>query len=88
MNCIEELYYGNLEPQELTVENSSELKRKLSKLVLKEDELTSLLNAKEKELFSEYTGACTEFTSISNVDSFISGFRIGARLIYDTFVTK
>ena len=40
----------------------------------------------EKELFSNYTCAYNEFSSISNSDSFISGFRFGARFTYDTFV--
>ena len=34
-NVIEELYYGNLEPQELTTEITPKLKKKLSQLVKK-----------------------------------------------------
>ena len=85
-NIIEELFYGNLEPQELTTELTPRLKRKLSELVKKEDELTSKLPEEEKELFSNYVSAYNEFSSISNSDSFISGFRFGARFAYDTFV--
>ena len=85
-NIIEELFYGNLEPQELTTELTPRLKKKLSELVKKEDELTSKLPKEEKELFSNYVSAYNEFSSISNSDSFISGFRFGARFAYDTFV--
>ena len=85
-NIIEELFYGNLEPQELTTELTPKLKKKLSELVKKEDELTSKLPEEEKELFSNYVSAYNEFSSISNSDSFISGFRFGARFTYDTFV--
>ena len=85
-NIIEELFYGNLEPQELTTELTPRLKKKLSELVKKEDELTSKLPEEEKELFSNYVSAYNEFSSISNSDSFISGFRFGARFTYDTFV--
>ena len=35
-NVIEELYYGNLEPQELTTEITPKLKKKLSVLAKKE----------------------------------------------------
>ena len=49
-NIIEELFYGNLEPQELTTELTPRLKKKLSELVKKEDELTSKLPKEEKEL--------------------------------------
>ena len=85
-NIIEELFYGNLEPQELTTELTPRLKKKLSELVKKEDELTSKLPEEEKELFSNYVSSYNEFSSISNSDSFISGFRFGARFAYDTFV--
>ena len=85
-NIIEELFYGNLEPQELTTEITPRLKKKLSELVKKEEELTSKLSDEEKELFSNYTCSYNEFSSISNSDSFISGFRFGARFTYDAFV--
>ena len=85
-NVIEELYYGNLEPQELTAEFSPKLKKKLSSLAKKEEELSAMLPEKEKELFANYVNAYNEFSSISNSDSFISGFRSGARFAYDIFV--
>ncbi len=87
-NIIEELFYGNLEPQELTTEITPKLKRKLSELVNKEEELTAMLPEKEKDLFSNYTSAYNEFSSMSNSDSFISGFRLGARFTYDTFINR
>ena len=85
-NIIEELFYGNLEPQELTTEITSRLKKKLSELVKKEEELAAKLPDEEKKLFSNYVSAYNEFSSISISDSFISGFRFGARFAYDTFV--
>ena len=85
-NVIDELYYGNLEPQELTNEISPKLKKKLSSLAKKEEELSAMLPEKEKELFANYVNAYNEFSSISNSDSFISGVRLGARFAYDTFV--
>jgi len=85
-NVIEELYYGNLEPQELTTEITPKLKKKLSELVKKEEELTAMLPEKEKELFANYVNAHNEFSSLSNSDSFISGFRLGARFACDTFI--
>ena len=85
-NFIEELYYGNIEPQELSTELSGKLKKKLSKLSKKEEQLTARLNGEDKELFQNYVSACIEFSTTSNADSFISGFRLGAKFTYDTFV--
>ena len=87
-SIIEEFYYGNIEPQELTTEISPKLKKKLSSLAKKEEELTAMLPEKEKELFAKYVLAYNEFSSIGNSDSFISGFRLGARFTYDTFIIE
>ena len=87
-NIIEELFYGNLEPQELTTEITPRLKKKLRERVKKEEELTSKLSEEEKKLFLNYTSAYNEFSSISISDGFISGFRFGARFTYDTFVAN
>ena len=87
-NIIEELFYGNLEPQELTTELTPRLKKKLRELVKKEEELTSKLSEEEKALFLNYTSAYNEFSSISISDGFVSGFRLGARFAYDTFVKR
>ena len=85
-SIIEDFYYGNIEPQALSTEITPRLKKKLNVLVKKEEELSAMLPEKEKELFANYVNAHNEFSSISNSDSFISGFRLGARFAYDTFV--
>ncbi len=85
---IEDFYYGNIEPQELNSELTPKLKKKLSNLAEKEEQLTVRLTGEEKELFLNYVSAYTEFSTISNSDSFISGFRLGARFTYETFVEK
>ena len=83
---IEEFYYGNIEPQEVNSELTPKLKKKLGNLAEKEEQLTARLTGEDKELFQDYVSAYIEFSSISNADSFISGFRLGAKFIYDTFV--
>lgn len=83
---IEEFYYGNIEPQACSSELNTELKRMLSTLTEKEELLTATLNGEEKDLFSKYVNAYNEFLAFSIADSFISGFRLGARFTYDTFV--
>ncbi|MBE6772211.1 MAG: hypothetical protein E7547_08715 [Ruminococcaceae bacterium] len=84
-NIIEELYYGNIEPQELNSELSSKLSKKLNALTEKEEQLTAKLTNENKELFLDYVNTYNKFLSLSNSDSFISGFRLGAKFIYDTF---
>ena len=85
-NIIEELFYGNLEPQELTTEITPRLKKKLNELVKKEEYLSAKLSDEEREKFTNYVSTFNEFSSISIADGFVSGFRFGARFTYDTFV--
>lgn len=83
---IEDFYYGNIEPQECCSELKSKLKKKLSVLTEKEKTLTSKLNGEEKDLFVSYTSTYNDFLTVSITDSFISGFRLGAKFTHDTFV--
>ncbi|MBO5359558.1 MAG: hypothetical protein J6B25_01820 [Clostridia bacterium] len=85
---IEDFYFGNIEPQEISTTFSTELKRKLDLLSHTEEELTSKLTDEEKELFIKYISQSSEFLCVSNADSFIAGFRLGARFTYDTFIEK
>lgn len=82
---IEDFFYGNIEPQESCSELKTELKRKLNILTQTEEQLTAKLTEEEKDLFLKYASQSGEFLCISNADSFISGFRLGARFTYDTF---
>lgn len=83
---IEEFYYGNIEPQMCNSKLNNELKKMLSTLTEKEELLTEKLNGEEKVLFLKYVNTYNEFLAFSIADGFISGFRLGARFTYDTFV--
>ena len=84
---IEEFYYGNIEPQECCSELKCELKKKLNSLTEKEEVLNSRLSGEEKDLFKTYASTYNDFLTVSIADSFISGFRLGAKFAHDTFVT-
>ncbi|MBQ2847426.1 MAG: hypothetical protein IJE74_04140 [Clostridia bacterium] len=84
---IEEFYYGNIEPQESITELKAEIKKKLDELSQTEEQFTAKLTDEEKEMFIKYASQSSEFLCVSNADSFISGFRLGVKFTYDTFVT-
>ncbi len=85
-NIIEDFYYGNIAPQEVSSELTPKLKKKLSNLAEKEEQLTARLTGEDKELFQNYVSAYIEFSTTSNADSFISGFKLGAKFTYETFI--
>ena len=83
---IEEFYYGNIEPQEITTELKPELRKKLKALSQTESVLSAKLTDAESELFDTYLKQSGEFLCVSNADSFIAGFKLGAKFTYNTFV--
>ena len=85
-NFIEEFYYGNIEPQEITTELKAELRKKLKTLSQTESVLSAKLTDAESELFDTYLKQSGEFLCVSNADSFIAGFKLGAKFTYNTFV--
>lgn len=85
-NFIEEFYYGNIEPQEITTELKPELRKKLKALSQTESVLSAKLTDAESELFDKYLKQSGEFLCVSNADSFIAGFKLGAKFTYNTFV--
>ena len=86
-NFIEELYYGNINPQERYFNRKSETGKNILAIADVEDSLNKVLNDKGKELFKEYQRLDGEITADSNLDSFIAGFRMGAKFALDTYIS-
>ena len=82
---IEEFYYGNIEPQESNKEFKAVLKKKLDSLTETEKELSEKLPNEEQELLARYVEKNLDFLTTSVVDSFVKGFRVGAKFVLDTF---
>ena len=86
VNFIEELYYGNIEPQNKKRRESRNYSREMGVLSKNEDILLEKLSLEDKKLFLEYVDAWGIVDGESVVDSFITGFRLGAKFTYDVFV--
>ena len=86
-NFIEELYYGNIEPQNVKSKESKAYSREMRVLSKNEDILLENLSEEYRKLFLEYVDAWGIVDGEAVVDSFIAGFRLGARFAYDTFVS-
>ena len=85
-NFIEEFYYGNIEPQGRSKEQSPAAKKEFDRLTKNEELLTQALTDENKKLFLEYVNAWGVVNGESSADSFAVGFRLGAAFVYDTFV--
>lgn len=82
---IEELYYGNIDPQARSTKQNQRVQEQLKILAKNETLLTSALSDELKKRFLEYVNAWAVVNGESTLDSFIVGFRLGANFAYDAF---
>ena len=87
-NFIEEFYYGNLDPQTRSTKENKTVQKQMGVLMLNEDFLTENLSGESKKNFLEFCNAWSVVNGESNLDSFIMGFKLGAKFTYDTFVNE
>lgn len=85
---IEEFYYGNIDPQARSSEQNKKVQHDMQTLNESEDFLTDKLSGEEKKRFLKYVDAWAAVNGESTLDSFITGFRLGAQFAFDTFVTS
>ncbi len=87
-NMIEELYYGNIDPQGCGFEEDESVQRDMKTIRENEDYLSDTLSGEEKKRFLDYADAWAAFNGESTLAAFIAGFRLGARFTYDAFVSE
>ena len=86
-NFIKDFYYGNVDPQARAFKKNSVTKKALDSINDIEEKLTKSLTDDEKKLFLDFVNANSELLGESTLDSFILGFRLGAKFTYDTFIS-
>ena len=80
--------YGNIHPFERDVPKDSE-GDKLNKLIIRHDAaLKATLNEQEVEILEKLKDALTEQSSLSECEGFINGFRLGVRLMVESFYDR
>ena len=85
-SIIEELYYGNIDPQNSGFEDNESVQRELQTISASEDWLTEHLTGEEKKRFLDFADAWSAYNGDATLDGFITGFRLGARFVLDAFV--
>lgn len=83
---IEELYYGNIDPQNSGFEDDASVQRELRTISENEDWLTEHLTGEEKKRFLDFADAWSAYNGDATLDGFVTGFRLGALFVLDTFV--
>ena len=82
---LEELYHGNINPTVKQFNRGTRYDEALRMMCKNEDKLEAMLEGKEKETFEKFKDCHDEVTQFNEEDAFVAGFRLGARLIIESF---
>ena len=78
---LEDLYFGNITPCEQDMTAGSELKRAVDRVARCEQQLTERLGEAEQVILNELVSAQHIADSITALENFILGFRLGIRIM-------
>lgn len=85
---IQDFFNGKFEPCARKARQDSEAQRISETLSRNEEVLMSILTGNDLKLFQDYVKAWGDLLTASDEDSFVSGFRLGARFALDTFASE
>ena len=80
---LEDLYYGNITPHAQDMTAGSELKQAVNRVAHYENQLTERLDEVGQEILTKLVRSQHEIDSITALENFILGFRLGARMIVE-----
>ena len=78
---LEDLYFGNISPNEQQMAPDSELKKAVDRVTRYESQLTEQLGEDEQTILTKLIRSQHEIESITAQENFILGFRLGARIM-------
>ena len=87
-SILEELWYGNLNPQEQSTEGRKETQRLLSLMGRNRDELCSTLTENQKLTLEKYDDCLNEMNSIIERDIFIYAFSLGGKIMLEVLTDR
>ena len=83
-DVIEELWLGNIAPQENYLKNCKGYEQLAVKVENSFDALAKSLTDKQKELLDEFDEANAEFGCLKQLEAFRYGMKLGMKMMIDT----
>ena len=83
MQILEDLYLGDIRPNERFFKRNSQYAKALDEVVKVGDALTASLNEEEKKLFEDFMDAQREVTVLTDCETFCYAFKLGAKIMMD-----
>ena len=79
-SVINELWHGNIIPQEDSRNNSPEMKELMEYMARHHDDLLKTMPDEQKEVFEKFHDCWSEYMSLAEAAIFEYAFKLGARL--------
>ena len=83
MQILEELYLGTIHPGECMFKRNSQYVKALDEMVKAGDALTTTLTPEQKAFFEDYMDAQREVNVLTDCETFMYGFKVGAKIMMD-----
>ena len=87
MTVLEDLYYGNIVPQARSYRPGSPQMQRQEEVSELENQLNEKLDVECLRLFRSFVSTYAQCLGDAALDAFIVGFRHGARLNWETFLS-
>ncbi len=87
-NILKEFYCGNVNPNEKCFDRHSEYAKIQNRTTDCERKLLDLLSEEGESAFEVYSSALDELTNATYTETFVDGFRLGARFTFDMFISR
>ena len=83
MLILEDLYVGDIRPNERSFKRNSQYAKALDEVVKAGDVLTDGLTNEQRELFEDYMTAQREVSVLTDCETFCMAFKLGAKIMLD-----
>ena len=83
-SVINELWHGNIIPQEDSRTNSKEMKELLSYMSRHNENLEKTLSDEQKEIFEKFHDCWSEYMSLGEAAIFAYAFKLGMQIAIET----
>ena len=87
-SVINELWHGNIVPQEDSRNNSPEMKELMEYMARHHDDLLKTMTNEQREIFEKFDDCWSEYSSYAEEAIFEYAFKLGARLTMEVQADK
>ena len=87
-NMINELWHGNIVPQEYSRNNAPAMKELMEYMARHHDDLLKTMTDEQREIFEKFDDCWSEYSSYAEEAIFEYAFKLGARLAMEVQADK